>query len=434
MCKTKKSTDVIDPPSPRSSRHQRMSKSNASSSYVDPSSSVNFTSYNISTTDTKSSTKSSSKSSSSSRASLVSLKNSLPDNPLIYEFSEIRSATNNFLSKPFSSSSSSSSWRCLIRGKDAIVFQRKLLRPIELPELKHQLSVIGRSHHNSLVKLLGASISGDYVYLVYEFIVGANLAECLRNPRNPNFTVLSTWISRMQIATDLAHGLDYIHHCSGLNSKFIHNHIKSSSIVITEETLTPKICHFGTAELCGETAVTEEENEEEEEEEGNESEITTYRRPKRPNVKKIKLEGTRGYIAPEMMANGTMSQKIDVYAFGVLILELISGDEALKFILEKGNRGGGYVRVSVIETARKAVENGTGGIRTWVDRRLMDSFPVEVAEKMVVVGLECVEEDPDKRPGMGRVAGKISKLFLESSRWAESIGKSLDMSVSLAPR
>ncbi|KAA0034711.1 hypothetical protein IC582_022732 [Cucumis melo] len=430
MCKTKKSTDVIDPASPRSSRHQRTSKTYASSSYADPSSSLNFTSYNITTTDTKSSTKGSSKSSASSRASLASLKDSLPDNPLIYEFSEIRSATNNFLSKPFSSSSSSSSWRCSIRGKDVIVFQRKLLRPIELLELKHQLSVICRSHHNSLVKLLGASISGNYIYLVYEFIAGASLAECLRNPRNPNFTVLSTWISRMQIATDLAHGLDYVHHCSGLNSKFIHNHIKSSSIVITEETLAAKICHFGTAELCGELAMAEEEREEEE---GDELEITTYRRPKRSNSKKMKLEGTRGYIAPEMMANGTMSQKIDVYAFGVVVLELISGNEALKYIFDEGKRGG-YVRVSVIETARKAMESGIGGIRTWVDRRLRDSFPMEVAEKMVVVGLECVEEDPDKRPDMGRVAGKVSKLFLESSRWAESIGKTVDMSVSLAPR
>lgn len=117
MCKSKKSTDVIDPTSPRSSRHQRTSKSYASSSYADPSSSINFTSYNITTTDTKSSTKDSSKSSASSRASLASFKDSLPDNPLIYEFSEIRSVTNNFLAKPFSSSSSSSSWRCLIREK-----------------------------------------------------------------------------------------------------------------------------------------------------------------------------------------------------------------------------------------------------------------------------------------------------------------------------
>ncbi|KAB2630950.1 cysteine-rich receptor-like protein kinase 14 [Pyrus ussuriensis x Pyrus communis] len=58
----------------------------------------------------------------------------------------------------------------------------------------------------------------------------------------------------MQIATDLAHGFNYIHHGSGLDSTFIHNHIKSSSIIVSEEghlVLGAKICHFDTAELCG---------------------------------------------------------------------------------------------------------------------------------------------------------------------------------------
>jgi serine/threonine protein kinase len=60
-----------------------------------------------------------------------------------------------------------------------------------MSQLKEQLSVICRSNHSSVVKLLGASISGDYIYLVYEFIPGANLSNCLRNSKNPNFTVLS---------------------------------------------------------------------------------------------------------------------------------------------------------------------------------------------------------------------------------------------------
>ncbi|CAN6684114.1 unnamed protein product [Malus baccata var. baccata] len=93
-------------------------------------------------------------------------------------FSYIRSATSNFLPHH---RLSSSSWRCSIRFEDAVVFQRKS-----------------------------------------------------RNPKNPSYTVLSSWLSRMQIATDLAHGLDYIHHCSGLDSTFVHNHIKSSSIIVSE--------------------------------------------------------------------------------------------------------------------------------------------------------------------------------------------------------
>ncbi|RXH81519.1 hypothetical protein DVH24_034940 [Malus domestica] len=117
-------------------------------------------------------------STSSSVASLKSFKSSLSQNPQIYDLSKIRSATSNFLPHH---RLSSSSWPCSICSEDAAVFQRKS-----------------------------------------------------RNPKNPSYTVMSSWLSRMQIVTDLAHNLDYIHHCSSLDSTFIHNHIKSSSIIVSE--------------------------------------------------------------------------------------------------------------------------------------------------------------------------------------------------------
>ncbi|XVE99285.1 hypothetical protein REPUB_Repub03eG0185300 [Reevesia pubescens] len=260
-----------------------------------------------------------------------------------------------------------------------------------------------RSHHSSLIKLLGASLSGNYVYLVYEYVQGANLGDCLRNPKNPSFTILSTWISRMQIATDIAHGLDYIHHCSSLETSFIHNHIKINSILVAEDSLTAKICHFGTAELCGEVTKVE----------GSKS-------LGRSNSKVMKIEGTRGYMAPELQFSGLVTQKCDVYAFGVVVLELLSGQEALKLLVDEGNEG--YKRVSVIDTAREAVAGGSAGVRRWVDRRLNDSFPMEVAEKMVLVALECLEEDPGKRPDMNKVAGLVSK---NASSWSSSKYSSL---------
>jgi hypothetical protein len=69
----------------------------------------------------------------------------------------------------------------------------------------------------------------------------------------------------------------------------------------------------------------------------------------------------------------------------------------------------------------------------WVDRRLKDSFPVDVAEKLTRVALDCVHVDPDKRPNMGRVAGKISTLYLKSKNWSDNM-KMPDMSFSLGPR
>lgn len=128
---------------------------------------------------------------------------------------------------------------------------------------------------------------------------------------------------------------------------------------------------------------------------------------------------------------GVPTKKCDVYAFGVVILELLSGEEPLKYHMEEGSNGG-YRRVSVIETARGALESGE--LRTWIDRRVNDSYPVDAAEKMVRVGLDCTDDDPDRRPDMNRVTALVSKLYLESKNWAERIGLPTDISVSMGPR
>ncbi|KDP44397.1 hypothetical protein JCGZ_20077 [Jatropha curcas] len=426
MCRSKKSTNIIQSLTPKShhskspfKRNPSSLSSESSSTNYPSSSSINFFSSSFNTYSNPYSS-----SSIPSKKSLKTLKEaSLPESPNIYNFIEICRATNNFLSKPFSSSSSSTSWRCQIRQKEVILTQRKFRHrdPIQLPELQQRLSTICRSHHSSLVKLLGATTSGNCIYLVYEYVHGANLATCLRNPQNRNYTILSNWLSRMQIATDIAHGLDYIHHCtdSGSGSGFVHNHIKCSSIIITEDPLNAKICHFGTAELCGEIDGSERRS----------------RSLDRSDSKGKKIEGTRGYMSPEFQESGVVTQKSDVYAFGVVVLELVSGEEALRYVFDEGS--GGFRRVSVIERAREVVGSGEGGgnrIRSWVDRRLKDSYPVEVAEKMVLIGLECAEEDPEKRPDMEQVAVRISKLYLESKNWAERIGMPIDFSVSMAPR
>lgn len=364
----------------------------------------------------------------SSHTSLSSLHLSLPEQAHIYDFSEIRSATNNFLAKRYSSSSSSSqSWRCELNGKNVIIFQRKIHKAIHESELKSKLSVLCKSHHLSIIKLLGASISKDHIYLVYEFVNGSNLAVCLRNPKNPNFTVLSTWMSRMQIATDIAHGLDYIHNTAGFTISLVHKHVKSSGIIITEPSLNARICHFGAAELCSETGT-------------DDSEIAAeFPELRRSESRGRQFEGVRGYMSPDFKATGIATEKSDVYAFGVVILELLSGEEPLKYKYDKAS--GEYRKISIIDAVREAVEGGgdgsdtvAGRLRRWVDRRLQDSFPVEVAEKLTRLVLDCVHVDPERRPDMRRVAGKISKLYLESKMWSERVSVPSDFTVSFAPR
>ncbi|KAL5765751.1 hypothetical protein ACOSP7_016368 [Xanthoceras sorbifolium] len=453
MCKTKMATNASEPVSTRPTQSPRTTRPTQPTHFSFPSTS---TSGNYTPASTSSYTQASSSSASvSSRTSLSSLRQTISESPHIYSFSEIRRATNNFLLKKYSSSSTNC-WRCNLRGRDVVIFQRKFCRKLETHSLRDRLSVICRSHHNSIIKLLGASISDDYIYLVYEFCNGANLSDCLRNSRNPDFTVLSTWMSRMQIATDLAHGLDYIHNNTGLNLTLVHNHIKSSSIVITEPSFNAKICHFGTAQLCGETDDDDERNRKAssfKRESGEIAEIVAEEdKPPIPSLtrsssKRMQFEGVRGYMSPEFQATGVPTQKSDVYGLGVVILELLSGEEPLKYKFDK--RHGEFTRTSVIEAARWAVygseeEGGGGGggggggregrLRKWVDRRLKDSFPVDVAERVTRVALECIGEDPDKRPDMGRVSRKISKLYLESKNWVDTMKIPIGISFSLGPR
>ncbi|KAJ8424054.1 hypothetical protein Cgig2_000567 [Carnegiea gigantea] len=413
--------DVESPtsPSPNSSRRQRRSTQQPASS----SSSDHST-----TKDGNKPTTSSFSSSVWSRNSLSSLRSSLPENPHLYDISEIRAATNNFLAKNYSHSSSSSrSWRCNLQGKEVIIFQRKLQQQLRPQNIRQKLSSISKSHHIALVNLLGASISDDYIYLVYEFIHGANLADLLHNRNNPDFTVLNTWMSRMQIVTDLANGLDYIHHNTGLDVKFVHNHIKSTSVIVTEPSFNAKISHFGTAELCGEPVEERETTDVIDEEEKPPKSLA------RSNS--VKFNGTRGYMPPELQSTGIGTRKSDVYAFGMVLLELLSGEDPVKYRFNKERKE--YVRISVADAAREAVDDGAGRegtMRKWVDRRLKDSFPVEVAAKITRLALDCIHVDPDQRPDMRRVAGKISKLYLESRVWCDRMKMPTDITVSFGPR
>ncbi|ESQ44357.1 hypothetical protein EUTSA_v10005991mg [Eutrema salsugineum] len=432
MCKTKMGVNASEPTRTRSRPSQSQGRHHRAPPTRSPSTSITGTTTTTTSNSNKTGVSSSTGASSSaaSRTSLASLRESLPENPHIYDVAEIRAATNNFLAHRLSSSSSKASWRCNLRGREVVVFQRKFRRRIAKDELRDRLSDICRSHHGSIINLLGASVSGggggggDHIYLVYEYVNGASLADCLRNPKNPNFTVLSNWTSRIQIATDLAHGLDYIHNKTGLKiENLVHNHIKSSAVIVTEPNFNAKICHFGTAQLCGETDETSPERD-------------GSRSSRRSDSRALRFEGVRGYMSPEFQSSGIATQKSDVFAFGVMMLELLSGEEPLKYRYDKHT--GDFERTSVIETAKASIDaedsDVEGRLRRWMDRRLGDSFPVTVVEKLTRLALECVQDDPVNRPEMGRVAGKISQLYLESEKWSTNMKRPTDITVSYAPR
>jgi serine/threonine protein kinase len=377
----------------------------------------------------------SSSTASSSAASLAALRDSLPELPLLFTFADLAAATANFSSShrlvpAAPPSSSSNSFRCSLRGHPAAVFRRPLRR--DAREVAARLAVLGHCHHAAIARLLGAAASPDRttLFLAYELVPdSAPLSALLRNPKNPSFTPLATWHSRLQLAADVCDALYYVH----LQADTIHSRLSASSVLVCGDGPLPraKIAHFGAADLAGELPAEEKDGIEESSSRASSSGSGGHRRS---SSRGRRIEGTRGYMAPELVAGGPPSRRSDVFALGVVLLELVSGQEPVRY--EVVNRGTGeYQRTSLIETAEAvAAEGGGEGMRRWVDRRLRDSFPVDAAESLTALALRCVAKDPLARPDMSWVAAKVSKLFLEAQEWAAKFRVPTDISISIAPR
>lgn len=333
---------------------------------------------------------SSTSSASSSRASLAAARASLPDPPVLYPFQELAAATNSFLAKRAGGSSASAAyWRCTLRGRDAALFQLRP-RPGGPAVDAAALARIGRYHHTSLARLLGACPAGAHLYLAYELPPGAaTLASCLRSPRNPSFTALRTWVSRVQVAADVAQGLEYVHH----HACAVHGRVSPSAVIVSDPGLRARLTHFGAAEFVAPADARE--------------------------------AAESPYADPD---SSEPSREADVYAFGVLLLEMLSGEEPARYRFDRGTKE--FQRVSVLETA--AAASAGGSVRNWVDRRLGDSFPVAAAERLVEVALRCAAAED--RPDMTWVAGKVSKVYLESRVWEQKVQVPNQFSVSVAPR
>ncbi|XP_062228351.1 chitin elicitor receptor kinase 1-like [Phragmites australis] len=393
MCKSRSSSDALPSQRAPSSSAKRRLAAAAAASSSSPS-----TSYSggpsgegtgTASAQHRATSSSSASSASSSRASLAAARASLPDPPILYPFQELAAATNSFLAKRVGNSSSAY-WRCSLRGRDAALFQLQL-RPDATGALDAAaLARIGRYHHTSLARLLGACPAGAHVYLAYELPPGAaTLAACLRGTRNPSFTALHTWVSRVQVAADVAQGLEYVHH----HADAVHGRVSPSAVFVSDPGLRARLTHFGASKFAAAADTRE--------------------------------TGDSPYAAPD---SSEPSREADVYAFGVLLLELLSGEEPTRYRFDRGTKE--FLRVSILETAAAAVAGGA--VRNWVDRRLGDSFPVAAAERLVEVGLRCAAAED--RPEMTWVAGKVSKVYLESRAWEQKLRVPTEFSVSVAPR
>jgi serine/threonine protein kinase len=236
-------------------------------------------------------------------------------------------------------------------------------------EFWSELNTISRLHHRNLVALLGFCVEDDDLLLVYEYMANGSLDQHLHRGRDGDGdedgvgVVSLDWKARMRCAAEVAQGLEYLH--SHANPSLVHRDIKSGNILFDEE-MQAKIADFGLSKpLRADHQVT----------------VST------------RVRGTHGYVDPVYLINGVPCDKNDVYSYGVVLLELVTGRRAIQ------------QRVSLVTWCKDFLDIEEPVMRHLLPR-MVDSriSPADVSYEqlydVVKVAQMCVEERQEHRPSM----------------------------------
>ncbi|XP_026422832.1 proline-rich protein 36-like isoform X2 [Papaver somniferum] len=240
-------------------------------------------------------------------------------------------------------------------------------------EFLAEVEMLGRLHHRNLVKLIGICIEEKARCLVYELIANGSVESHLHGPDKE--TAPLDWGSRIKIALGAARGLAYLHEDS--SPHVIHRDFKSSNILL-ENDFTPKVSDFGLAR----TAL----------EEGDQH-ITT------------RVMGTFGYVAPEYAMTGHLLVKSDVYSYGVVLLELLTGRKPVDMSQPQGQE-------NLVSWARPFLTSKEG-LEMIIDPSLGSNAPFDSVGKVAAIASMCVQPEVTHRPFMGEVVQALKLVCNE---------------------
>ncbi|CAJ1974284.1 unnamed protein product [Sphenostylis stenocarpa] len=309
----------------------------------------------------------------------------------LFEYQELVSATSNFLAENFIGKGGSSQvYRgCLPDGKELAV---KILKPSEdvLKEFILEIEIITTLHHKNIISLLGFCFENGKFLLVYDLLSRGSLEENLHGNKKNSHEF--GWSERYKVAVGVAEALDYLH--SKDDQPVIHRDVKSSNVLLSED-FEPQLSDFGLAKWASTSS----------------SHITC-----------TDVSGTFGYLAPEYFMYGKVNDKIDVYAFGVVLLELLSGRKPINRDYPKGQE-------SLVMWACPILNSGK--VLQLLDPGLGDNYDHEEMEKMVLAATLCIKRAPRARPQMN-IISKLLQGDIETIKWARlEVNNTLDAAETL---
>uniref|UniRef100_A0A0D9ZKQ6 Receptor-like serine/threonine-protein kinase n=1 Tax=Oryza glumipatula TaxID=40148 RepID=A0A0D9ZKQ6_9ORYZ len=240
----------------------------------------------------------------------------------------------------------------------------------EEKQFRAEVNSIGIIQHINLVKLVGFCCEGDNRLLVYEYMPNCSLDVCLFKAND----IVLDWTTRYQIAIGVARGLAYLH--TSCRDCIIHCDIKPENILL-DASYVPKIADFGMAKILGREFSRA---------------MTTMR-------------GTIGYLAPEWISGTVVTSKVDVYSYGMVLFEIISGRRNSS---HENFRDGDYSFFFPMQAARKLLDGDVGSL---VDASLEGSVNLVEVERACKIACWCIQDNEFDRPTMGEVVQSLEGLL-----------------------
>ncbi|XP_028783165.1 lysM domain receptor-like kinase 4 [Neltuma alba] len=278
-----------------------------------------------------------------------------------YKFQEIKEATENFSSK---NRIGGSVYRGLF-GQDILAVKKMST------DASKEVNMLKKINHFNVIKLQGYCKNEGFFYLVFEYMENGSLREWLGKNVPMGH---QSWAKRIQIALDIANGLQYLHDFT--EPCYVHKDINTSNILLNKDARA-KIANFRLARES-------------------EGDITL--------TCSSQAVGTRGHMAPEYLEAGLVSPKMDVYAFGVVLLELITGKDSI--IVQARSE----VMLSTVIGSVVAKDDAEADLSSFIDPSLRGSSGKACVIELAEISVACLVQEPARRPSMADIVSSLLRI------------------------